>query len=201
MVLSGRVVSVDFSVTIAYNRRKPNQELIVRKLKLAEVIGALFPGVQGQTPVITPMLGALADQTGIINSILSINPWQAAIYNAASNTTGFTATQSQIMGAETTVLNLTGTLGAGAALTLPTAAVMQATMTPQQAVVGSTTTLRVINSSGGAFSWTVTTATGWTLNGTMTVAQNTWRDFIVTITAVGATPTMTLQAIGTGTQS
>lgn len=173
----------------------------MRKLKLAEVIGALFPGVQGQTPVITPMLGALADQTGIINSILSINPWQAAIYNAASNTTGFTATQSQIMGAETTVLNLTGTLGAGAALTLPTAAVMQATMTPQQAVVGSTTTLRVINSSGGAFSWTVTTATGWTLNGTMTVAQNTWRDFIVTITAVGATPTMTLQAIGTGTQS
>ncbi len=68
-------------------------------------------------------------------------------YNAATNTTGFTATQSQIMGAEQTYLNLTGTLGAGAALTLPTAAILQATLTPQQAVVGSTVVLRVINSS------------------------------------------------------
>jgi len=173
----------------------------MRKIRLSALTGALFPGVQGQTPVITPMLGALADQTGLINSILAINPWQAAVYNAATNTSGFTATQGQIMGAESTVLNLTGTLGAGAALTLPTAAVMLATMTPQQGVVGSTTLLRVINSSGGAFAWTVTTASGWTLSGTMTVAQNTWRDFIVTITGVGAGAAMTLQAIGTGTQS
>jgi hypothetical protein len=173
----------------------------MKKTRIGALIGALFPGVQGQTPVITPMLGALADQTGLINSILSINPWQAAVYNAATNTTGFTATSSQIMGAEFTVLNLTGTLGAGAALTLPTAAVMQATMTPQQAVVGSSVILRVINSSGGAFAWTVTTASGWTLNGTMTIAQNTWRDFIVNITGVGASAAMTLQAVGTGTQS
>ena len=167
------------------------------KILIADMLGTLTPGVQGQTPVISPMLGALADQTGLINSILSINPWQTAVYNAASNTSSFTATQSQIMGAEFTVLALTGTAGAGVALTLPTATVMQATMTPQQAVVGSTTLLRIINIATTQ-TVTVTTATGWTLNGTMTIATTTWRDFIATITAVGASPAMTLQNIGGG---
>ena len=160
----------------------------------------LFPGIAGATPNI-PDNGAMPDQVGLITALQGINPWPATAYNAATNTTGFTATQQQIMSAQDTVLNLTGTLGAGAALTLPTVAVLIATLTPSQAVVGSSTLLRVINSSGGAFAWTVTTATGWTLNGTMTVAQNTWRDFIMTITAVGATPTATVQAVGTGTQS
>ena len=160
----------------------------------------LCPGIAGATPNI-PDNGAMPDQVGLITALQGINPWPATAYNAATNTTGFTATQQQIMSAQDTVLNLTGTLGAGAALTLPTVAVLIATLTPSQAVVGSSTLLRVINSSGGAFAWTVTTATGWTLNGTMTVAQNTWRDFIMTITAVGATPTATVQAVGTGTQS
>lgn len=171
----------------------------MRKSRISAAIGLLFPGVQGQTPVISPMLGALADQTGLINSILAINPWQAAIFNTASNTTGFTATQSQIMGAELTVLNLSGTLGAGAALTLPTVATLLATLTPQQAVVGSTVQLRILNASSAAFSWTVTTNTGWTLNGTMSIAQTTFRDFIVTVTGVGASPTATIQEIGGGT--
>lgn len=160
----------------------------------------LFPGIAGATPTVAD-IGAMPDQVGLITALQGINPWPATSYNAASNTTGFTATQQQIMSAQDTVLNLTGTLGAGAALTLPTVAVLIATLTPSQAVVGSSTLLRVINSSGGAFAWTVTTATGWTLNGTMTVAQNTWRDFILTLTNVGATPTATVQAVGTGTQS
>jgi len=172
----------------------------VRKLRLAELIGSLFPAVQGQTPSILD-LGAMPDQVSLINALISVNPWPATAYNAATNTTGFTATQQQIFSAEQTYLNLTGTLGAGAALTLPTVATMITTMTPQQAVVGSTIVLRVINSSGGAFAWTVTTNTGWTLNGTQTIAQNTWRDFVLQMTAVGATPTATLQSVGTGTQS
>lgn len=159
------------------------------------MIELLFPGVQGQTPNISPMLGALADQTGLINAILAINPWQASVYNAAANTSSFTATQAQIMGAEETVLALTGVAGAGVALTLPTVAVLLATLTPQQAVVGSTVELRIINVATTQ-TVTVTTATGWTLNGTMTLATGTARDFLVTITAVGATPTATIQNIG-----
>ncbi len=168
----------------------------MRKTHLGALIGAICPGVQGQTPSITPMLGALADQTGIIQAILAINPWQAAVYNAAANTTSFTATQSQIMGAEESVLALTGVAGAGVAITLPTATVMQATMTPQQAVVGSTTVLRIINIATTQVV-TVTTAAGWTLNGTMTVATATWRDFIVTVTGI-TVPAMTIQNIGGG---
>ena len=171
----------------------------MRKLKLAEVIGALFPAIQGQ-PQSLVMNGAAVDQTGLITALLSVNPWPATAFNAATNTTGFTATQQQIMAAEWTVLNLSGTLGAGAALTLPTVATLISTLTPQQAVLGSSTGLRIVNSSGAAFAWTVTTNTGWTLNGTsQAIAQNTWQDYIITLTNVGATPTATMQAVGKGT--
>ena len=165
----------------------------MKKTRLGALIGALFPSVQGQTPVILD-LGSMPDQISLINAILAQNPWQAAVYNAAANTSSFTATQSQIMGAEETVLALTGTAGAGVALTLPTATVMQTTMTPTQAAVGSTTLLRILNSTSQTV--TVTTAAGWTLNGTMTIATGTARDFIVSISAIGASPAMALQNIG-----
>lgn len=166
----------------------------MRKTRLADLIGKLFPGIQGATPVISPMLGALADQTGLITAIQSINPWPATAYNAATNTSSFTATQQQIMAAETTVLALTGAAGGAVALTLPTVAVLLATLTPQQAVVGSTIWLRIQNTTGQTV--TVTTAAGWTLNGTMTLATATFRDFLVQITAVGASPAATVQNIG-----
>src|SRR5882672_969657 len=159
---------------------------------------AMFPSIQGQMPVIVDN-GSMPDQISLINAILAQNPWQASVYNPATNTTGFTAAPSQIMGAEQTVLNLTGTLGAGAALTLPTVASILAALTPQQAVVGSSVSLRIVNSSSAAFAWTVTTNTGWTLAGTsQAIAQNVWQDYIVTITTIGATPTATLQAVGRG---
>ena len=168
----------------------------MRKLKLAEVIGAMFPGIQGALPVI-PDNGSMPDQVGLINAIISANPFPATAYNAAVNTTGFTATQQQTFAAEFTVLNLTGTLGAGAALTLPTVATILATLTPSQAQVGASICLRVINSGAGAFVWTVTTNTGWTLNGPMTVPNGGFRDFFATLTNVGTTPAAILQDIGT----
>jgi hypothetical protein len=159
-----------------------------------KILALLFPGIAGGTPSIA-FNGALPDLPSMINAIGAVAPWPANAYSAATNTTGFTATGVQIAEASTTVLDLTGTLGAGAALTLPTAAALVATLTPSQAVVGSSIILRVVNHSGAAFAWTVTTNTGWTLTGTMTVAQSTFRDFILQITAVGATPTATLQNI------
>lgn len=95
----------------------------------------------------------------------------------------------------TAIVNMTGTLAAGANLTLPTVVDLDAI---QNAQVGDSYILRIINSSSGAFSWTVTTNTGWTLNGTMTVAQNTWREFFVNFTS---TTTASLTTIGTGTYS
>jgi hypothetical protein len=164
----------------------------VRKIRLAELIGSLFPSIQGALPVI-PDNGALPDQVGLINAILAANPWPATTYNVYAGTGATTLTQSQTMSAEVTVLAITS-LSAGAAITLPTAAAMLATMTPTQGVVGSSTTLRVVNSSG--FTATMTTNTGWTLNGTMTVPLNSFRDFFVTCTGVGASAAFVLQDIG-----
>jgi hypothetical protein len=167
----------------------------VRKLRLAELIGALFPSIQGQTPVIAD-LGSMPDQTSLINALISVNPWPATAYNVAANTTAFTATQQQIMAAEQTYLNLSALAGA-AAVTLPTVATLLATLTPQQGVVGSTITLRVLSSTANAA--TITTNTGWTLTGTMVVAASTWRDYVVQLTNVGTTPTATMQSVGAGT--
>jgi len=99
------------------------------------------------------------------------------------------------------VIQMTGNLGAGAALTLPLAADVIAALTailgPGSNVVGTTWRLRIARSGTGAFAWTVTTNTGWgTLGGTMTVGQDAWRDFAVTVSSA---TTCTLQNIGGGT--
>lgn len=121
---------------------------------------------------------------------------QASAYAAAVNTTGFTATGAQWALGDDTVLALTGTLGSGQTLTPPTVANLLAAI--PNAFVGQTFKLRVINLSGGAFSWTVGAQTGYTLNGTQTIAQNFYRDYRVTIVSLAA---ITMQSIGTFAQS
>lgn len=131
---------------------------------------------------------------------LKVNMKMSAVrtkYTVATDTTAFTATGAQISGGDIqTVLNLTGTLGAGAAITLPTVAALVAAISGPR--VGQSWFLRIMNQSSANFAWTVTTNTGWTLAGTMTIAQNTYRDFVVTLTSLTAA---TLQSLGTGTQS
>lgn len=172
----------------------------MRKTFLARLIGLIFPAIgAGNTPNI-PDNGAMPDQIGLVNAILGMNPFQETGYNVAANTAGFTLAGSQIAGAAQNFLNLTGALGAAANAQLPTVAQLLAALPSnvQQSPVGLSFQLRAINSSSGAFAWTLTTNTGWTLGGTMSIAQNTWRDFIITITSP---TTATIQAVGTGTQS
>jgi hypothetical protein len=122
---------------------------------------------------------------------------QMAAFNSNAATSGATLTAANVTGGEATVdLALTGTLGAGANAQLPTVAnLLQSMYAP---AVGSTYRLRILNRSSANFAWTVTTNTGWTLTGTMSIAQNTWRDFVVTVTSLTAA---TLQAVGVGTDS
>lgn len=118
-------------------------------------------------------------------------------YNTNTATSAVTLTGANVTGGSAeTVLALTGTLGADANATLPTVAGMVAAL--PDAAAGQTFKLRVINESSANHVWTVITNTGWTLTGTMTVAQNTWRDFVVTLTSLAAA---TLQSVGTGTYS
>jgi hypothetical protein len=72
---------------------------------------------------------------------------------------------------------------------------MLATMTPQQAQVGSTIVLRILNNSGSTA--TVTTNTGWTLTGHVAITTLTWVDYVLQITSI-ANATATLQSVGSG---
>jgi hypothetical protein len=94
------------------------------------------------------------------------------------------------------VLNLTGTLTGAATATLPSVAQVVGAVAANS--VGLTYQLRIINSSSGAYAWTIAAGAGWTLSGTMTIAQNTWREFIVTLTSASAG---VVQSVGTGTYS
>jgi hypothetical protein len=117
-------------------------------------------------------------------------------YNTNSATSGTTLTGANLTGAPDVTLNMTGTMGGDANAQLPTCSNLFAAI--PNAAAGQSYRLRVINSSSANHVWTLTTNTGWTLNGTMTIAQDTWRDFYVTL---GSSTTATLQSIGTGTFS
>lgn len=118
-------------------------------------------------------------------------------YNTTSNTVGFTLTGADLVGGSVSVWhNLLGNLGAGANATLPTAANLIAAFVTANILLvgGGTYELNIMNTSGGAFSWTVVTNTGWTLTGTMTIAQNTFRRFLVTFNST--LTSATLQSLG-----
>jgi hypothetical protein len=103
----------------------------------------------------------------------------------ATNTSGFTATMAQISNptcAGRVNLLLTGTLGAGAALTMPSLSGFQAAC-----AAGTSWVLRVVNQSSGAFAWTVTGVTNVTVTGTAAVAQNTSQEYLVTVGATAVT--------------
>jgi len=120
-----------------------------------------------------------------------------AAFNTNVATTGATLSAANVTGGISTVdLALTGTLGAGANIQMPT--VVATTLAMATPAVGSSYRLRIINESSANFAWTVTTNTGWTLTGTMTIAQNTWREFVVTLNTL---TTATLQSVAVGTYS
>ena len=100
-----------------------------------------------------------------------------------------TALAGELTGAAVVVGEYTAVNGA---LTVRTAAQMIA---DAGLVAGSSYFLAIVN-LGAAGTVTLTTATGVTLTGTMTIANNTWRGFIVTVPTA---TTMTFQSVMIGT--
>jgi hypothetical protein len=122
----------------------------------------------------------------------------APIVTSNTATSSATLAAANIYGSYDSVyLNLSGTLGGAANATLPTVAALAA-LFPNGVTAGQGYMLTIINSSSANYAWTVLTATGWTLTGTMTVAQNTTRTFIINFTSASAA---TLTSVGTGTYS
>jgi hypothetical protein len=93
-----------------------------------------------------------------------------------------TMTAAQVGGAAVVAFENTGVTPGN--LQFPTAAALFAGV--HNAQVGQGYLLKIRNSSSGANTATITTNTGITLAGTMTIAQNTTRDFLVTLTSATA---------------
>lgn len=127
-----------------------------------------------------------------------------SVANADAN---FLLTAAQISGGTASAdTHLVGVIAAGRNAQLPTVASLITQLSPPNTqaapVVGTSYRLRITNFQGGAFAFTVVTNTGWTLTGTMTIAQNTWREFVLTFTNVtGGAEAATLQSVATGTIS
>lgn len=98
---------------------------------------------------------------------------------------------ADVTGADLTIFTNTGTTPGN--LQLPTAAAIVAALPNAQ--VGFSYELDVTNGSSAANTATLTTNTGLTLTGTMTIAQNATRRLAVTITGVGASAAVTFQTI------
>jgi hypothetical protein len=129
-------------------------------------------------------------QRGLFQPSLAYNT-NAATANAtlpAANLTG---------GAVEVDLALTGTLAGAATATTDTAANIIAAMPRAQSYTGFTYKLRIINASSANFAWTLSGGSGVTITGTATIAQNTWRDYIVTLT-LGSSPAVTMRECGSG---
>lgn len=138
--------------------------------------------------------------TSVAGEVGIVDGGPAAVYHADATVGAHVLTAANLTGASADVsLALTGALAAAANATTDTAANIIAAMASP--AVGASYKLRIINESSGAFTWTVVGGTGVTVSGVATIAQNTWREFIVTVTAVGAIPAVTLQNVGTGTYS
>lgn len=113
-------------------------------------------------------------------------------YTSISQASG-TIAPSAVLGACETVLATSG----ATALTTPSAnALYTAGLGAAPTMIGFIYNLRIINTNAGTL--TLTAGTGVTINGTATIATNTWRDFIVTIAGPNVA---TWQAVGTGTTS
>jgi hypothetical protein len=106
--------------------------------------------------------------------------------------TAATFSAGQITGGGYTVF--TNTNASPGTCTTRTATLMFGDITG--AFSGMAYTLRLVQTGAGTM--TLGAGTGVTLTGTMTVPQNTTRDFVVTF---NSTTTCTIQAIGTGTFS
>jgi len=157
-------------------------------------------------PIKIPQIIAPSEVTSEVGNLVQlINALSvpAVGYAEKTDTSAATVTAAELTtGRNISVIAMTGNLGAGATLTLPTVALTVAALQAKFGaagdvdVVGTSWLVRVARGGTGSFAWTLTTATGWgTLAGTLTVTISQWRDFLLTITSA---TTGTVQSIGAG---
>lgn len=121
------------------------------------------------------------------------SPVQQA-YNTNATTGAIALSAANVTGATVeVVLALTGAQSGGVAATTPTGPAWIAAI--QNAQAGDTYVLRVLNVGTTQTITFTANATGVTVTGTATIANNTWREFLIT---VATATTITAQNIGGG---
>lgn len=120
---------------------------------------------------------AVATKAGAIE-MGGLNPLKHVGYTADSNAAAHTVAATALTSGDVlSVVDLTGSLAAGAALTLPTVAQLLADTPWGNLNAGFV--VRFMNHSAGAQSWTITSNGSFVTNGTSTVPQATFRDFAI----------------------
>lgn len=147
--------------------------------------------VLGQQPNGQPAATTFLASTQDIANLATAGGSPFAKYTTGTTTGTFLA--GQITGAGVDYVVYANTNTAPGTINTRTAAQMVADL--GNATLNQTYILRIVNAQGTG-TLTVGAGTNVTLSGTMTLAANTTRDFIVTVTSV-ATPAITIQSIGT----
>lgn len=133
----------------------------------------------------------LVDGADIAALFAQVN-FSSNIVISSDNGTTQTLTAAMISGGGAVYHTSTG--GTTPTLTMPTAAAIIAA-NPSFSI-GQEYTLRFINANSGTA--TIAAGAGITTSGTLTLATNTTRDFVISYTAAGA---LTMTSVGTGTTS
>jgi hypothetical protein len=190
ILLAAAIVAASISAALAGNT-------VLFSSKSGDVVFPLTP-----TTIDSMAIGQTTPAPGTFTDLKANAVIAGQVYNTDSQTATIVLTGADISGAAIEVdLGLTGAITTAQNAQVPTLASLL-TVLPSE-LPGQTWKLRVINvggTSSGAF--TVTTNTGWTLTGTMSIAINTWRDFIVKLSGSnGIVTAATLQSVGTGSNS
>lgn len=131
--------------------------------------------------------------TGTVQALAPTNVLPPAKFSTINVTTGTLAAGNASGAAFTALTSTNGTPGSQAMRT----PALVLTDTPGLAV-GMSYVLFITNTGAGVFTLATDSGSGFTMTGTMTIAQNTTRTFIVTI---NSSTTGTVQNIGVGTTS
>lgn len=132
-----------------------------------------------------------AKGTGVVANTQSL-PYFATTVTTEATAGNVTYTAAQLKGG----LILRNTSGAGRNDIFPTAANIVAAL--PDAFVGQTFEVTIRNTAAAAETITMTTAAGLTLSGTMTIAQNNQRSFLVRLTNVtSGAAAATIYSMGT----
>lgn len=145
--------------------------------------------------VTTLAIGASGSEVAVTTTPARLNA--LALPDAQYSTAALQSAQmtgAEVAGAKVVAFENTGVTPAN--LQMPLATAIVAAMPGAQ--VGQSYLLKIRNSSSGANTATITTATGITLHGTMTIAQNVTRDFLVVLTTLTAVDVYSLGVSGAG---